>query len=169
MYKSANDTGYCQADYHRFGSLKNIKFTSVLDYGSGCCRLLEWLKKNEIECEYVPYDRRKDALSLCPCQTYTVLPQKTFDVVCLFGTYDHLNSRPIEQWKSTYLETIREAKCHSGKYLIFTGIKDTIPWYTDWGRFSKQELISFCEQLNLKILMIDEETEPTEYIFICEI
>jgi len=169
MYKSSRDTGYCPADYHRFNSLKHITFQTILDYGSGCCMLFEWLKRSGLKFEYVAYDRREDALSLCECPTYTNIPNMLFDVVCLFGTYDHVKSTPIEEWKNTYLETIRQAKEYSRKHLIFTGIKDTIPWYTDWGRFSKQELISFCEQLNLKILMIDEETEPTEYIFICEI
>lgn len=170
MYKSASDTGYSFDNYNRFKSLQHIKFQTILDYGSGCCRLHEWLNKEKIECEYFAHDIRKESLELCNCITYDVLPlTDKYDVVCLFATYDHVNSRPIDEWKKEYENTIRIAKAYSSKYLIFTGIKDTMTCHTDWGQFSKQELINIANKCSLSIIKIDEETEPTEYILICEI
>lgn len=126
IYKEGHSNGYGRETAEkRFEVLRGHKFSSVLDVGSGPCFLQKWLSLNRPEVEYSAVDIRPEALALCNCPTYEAIPlDKTYDLVCLFGTVTYNIDGDELKNKSILKTLLREAKQVCRSILIFTVFKE---------------------------------------------
>jgi hypothetical protein len=163
MYKSGSDSGYDFDDQRRFEVLKSLKFSSLLDVGSGPCLLKNWLQAHGKECVYEAVDIRKEALELCDCTSYTSIPKNKYDVVCLLGT---CGLRSERDGKKELLDLLINSKSICGKYLVFSVILNrNNPRIVS---YSSEELIELISKLDLTYkTLVDEKN--SECIVVCSI
>jgi len=181
VYTKPAENGYGKPlAYQRFEILKLFDFNSVLDVGSGACFLLDWLKENNIETDYlwlVPsyeaVDIRPQALALCNCQTYTQIPKnKVYDLVCLFGTVTYNLDYDNEKNKQTLVSLLQESIQASKKYLLFTVMKNEInhPVVIEANRFlyyTKQDVVNLLTDLKVaKYEIIENDNYDREEYFV---
>ncbi len=165
MYKSASDTGYDVDDTRRFDLLQYLNFDSILDVGSGPCLLKTWLTDHNKNCAYEAVDIREDSLALCSCPCYTSIPDKQYDVVCLFGTCGY--PLPEQDNKTIFYNLLKKSKEHCKKYLLFSVIfnvksKRVIS-------YSNQELLTLLSDLNITDYRTFLDEKNSECIVLCEI
>lgn len=170
-YPKAENTGYdLVLSNKRFSVLNQLKFESILDVGSGCCNLHEWLQQNNNNALYHAVDIRTDALALCNCQTFTQIPDNRYDLVCLYGTITYnINENPQEN-KKTLIDLLKRSKEVAYKYIVFTVIKkENLKGLSllQLVSYTKNEIQNIASTLGSYI--IDETTHPDEYIIICEV
>lgn len=165
MYKSASDTGYDIDDNRRFDLLQYLNFNSILDVGSGPCLLKTWLENKSISCQYEAVDIREDALALCSCSHYTYIPNKEYDVVCLFGTCGFASSE--YDAKKVFIDLLKQSKIVCKKYLIFSVILDVQSKRVV--SYNKDEILSILKELNLSKYRTFLDEKNSECITICEI
>jgi hypothetical protein len=170
-YPKAENTGYdLVLSNKRFSVLNQLKFKSILDVGSGCCNLHEWLQQNNNNALYHAVDIRTDALKLCKCQTYTQIPDNRYDLVCLYGTITYNINENAQENKKTLIDLLKRSKEVTNKYILFTVIKQE-----NIKGLSLLQLVSYTKNEIKEIAssvgscIIDETTHPDEYIVICEI
>lgn len=171
FYPTAESTGYSpELTEKRFSVLRQLSFESVLDVGSGKCNLHDWLKNNDIDVKYDAVDIREDALALCNCQTYTTIPNKTYDLVCLFGTVTFNIDENKQKNKNILLSLLQQSSSVATKYLVVTVMKQEILKglaSINMIGYTKEEIQSIGKQFgSYKIL---DDVDPSEYILICEI
>jgi hypothetical protein len=174
FYPKGNSNGYGIVNaYRRFSVLHEIpNFKSVLDVGSGPCLLKTWLKNENILCEYEAVDIRNEALELCDCNKYSFIPEKTYDLICLFGTVTYNINHNIEENKNILKELLLKARQSCNKYLVITvfdidfHIKRDIFVY-----YSIAELSELLIECGFKIIDIKQNShyDPYELIAICEV
>jgi hypothetical protein len=165
MYKSASDTGYDVDDTRRFDLLQYLNFDSILDVGSGPCLLKTWLTDHNKSCVYEAVDIREDSLALCFCPCYTSIPDKHYDVVCLFGTCGYPS--PEQDNKEIFQNLLLKGKQQSTKYLIFSVILNV-----DSKRvvsYEPQELLTLISTLNVSKYRTFLDEKNSECIVLCEI
>ena len=91
--------------------LKDLKFTNVLDVGSGACFLKTWLQKSDISANYEAVDIRPEALALCDCTTYSATPRTgAYDLICLLGTVTYNLNDDVLKNKKTLKTLLKAAK-----------------------------------------------------------
>ena len=166
-YSGATCAGYGELNSARFRSIANLDFTSVLDVGSGPCRLLSWLEASGRPHQYEAMDIREDALIHCRCKTHRTLPKdKTYDLVCLFGTCGFVGDKTEQYQKSLFASLLWECIPLSKKYLVFSGIRDTVncPYLV---RYTEDEFMELVGSLPVNFT-IDTRSDPAEWIAICE-
>lgn len=172
FYPKPESTGYSEElSDKRFSVLKNLKFKSILDVGSGCCNLNKWLFKNRIECKYDAVDIREDALALCDCDKYLKIPKrKKYDTVCLFGTVTYNIDQDIAKNKNILDNLLDEAFISARKYMVFSVLKDEKLFGLSKLQlvgYEKREIESIASRYgNFKI---DEAKDENEYIAIIEV
>lgn len=172
VYKKPYDNGYGKSfAYQRFNFLKSLCFNSVLDVGSGPCFLHDWLKQNKPETNYEAVDIRPETLELCKCQTYSEIPKnKTYDLVCLFGTVSYNFDYDNETNKEILISLLRDSISVSNRYVLFTvlkkeGNKENIIKANRYVYYSKEEiseLLSFLDIQNTHIIS-DELYDSNEW------
>lgn len=166
FYRDSTDNGYGGQPPVRFSVLRGLSVESILDVGSGPCSLLKWLKCEGYTGEYEAVDIRKDALKLCSCVTYTSIPQKTYDLVCLFGTKGFNVGEDKEVNKQEFELLLKQSDSIAQKYLVFSVIKKE----NDSNRivgYSVDEVLKICKTLESNIISIFSDSELTEHIFVC--
>jgi hypothetical protein len=167
FYRDSTDNGYGGQPPVRFSVLRELMVESILDIGSGPCSLLEWLTCEGYTGDYEAVDIREDALKLCPCNTYTSIPNKTYDLVCLFGTKGFNVGGNKEANRKEFELLLRQSDSLAEKYLVFSVIKKE----NDSSRivgYSVDEVLKICETLESRVISISSNLEPTEHIFVCE-
>jgi hypothetical protein len=164
MYKSAKDSGYDFDDERRFDVLRTLKFSSLLDVGSGPCLLKSWLQKQGKDCSYEAVDIREDTLELCDCPKYNRIPNKKYDVVCLFGTCGY---KTEQNDKELLFGLLEQSKSQCNKYLIFSVIINR--QYKEIVSYSTEELIELLENLKVNNYRTLVDTINSECIVFCEI
>jgi hypothetical protein len=148
LYKTAKDVGYSSGDIKRFSVLNCLKFSSVLDVGSGPCLLQNILPK----VKYEAVDIREDSLKYCNCKTYTAIPNNNYDLICLFGTLTDKHTS-----KENYFNLLCSCKERCNKYLVFSIIHVAQP---TWLWYTKDELQEIINQLQFKTyFLVEDETE----------
>lgn len=165
-YNGPSCAGYCESNTRRFDSLRGLQFSSLLDVGSGPCRLHTWLQVNGMDCHYEAVDIRADALSLCSCKTYAEIPADgKYDAVCLFGTCGFTNDQTQEFQKSLLVSLIYKSLPLTVKYLVFSGIRDSVndPHLV---KYSEREFIQTVESVCANYT-IDARSDPSEWIAVC--
>jgi hypothetical protein len=168
MYKSSLDVGYDPGDSARFEILKSISFSSVLDVGSGPCRLHPWLISNGIVADYEAMDIRSEALSHCKCKTYDSLPvDKRYDLVVLFGVADYGTPDIILEKKKNFHNLVMLASKLTSNMLIFSVVKDVYK-SSQLVTFSNEEVNSLAKLIS-KNYTIYESADATEYVVKVEI
>jgi hypothetical protein len=165
MYKSASDTGYDVDDTRRFDLLQYLNFDSILDVGSGPCLLKTWLTNHNKSCVYEAVDIREESLALCSCPSYTSIPDKQYDVVCLFGTCGYI-SPEIDNKKVLYSLLTKSIK-QSKKYLIFSVIINVTSQRVI--SFTADEIIKFLNDLGITKYKTFIHEKNSECIIFCEI
>ena len=164
-YKSASDAGYAFDDDRRFDLLKYLNFNSILDVGSGPCLLKTWLENKNITCQYEAVDIREDALALCSCPCYTSIPDKQYDVVCLFGTCGY--PTPESDSKQILFELIQQSKKQTKKYLIFSVILNVNLKHVV--SYSAEEILILLKNLGITNYKTFLDEQNSECIVLCEI
>jgi len=161
-YKDGLDSGYNFDDFKRFECLRELRFQSVLDVGSGPCQLKKWLDGVGVECTHEAFDIRSDALENCDCVKHLQLPSGSYDPVCLFGTCG-LRSREDNQ-KDIFRNLIRECLAITSGHLVFSVIMNVnFPRVVS---YSEGELTSLLEELNIKDAVCLRDIPNKEYTFI---
>jgi hypothetical protein len=158
MYRNAKDVGYCPRNLSRFSVLNDLKFSSVLDVGSGPCILKDVLR----DVIYEAMDIRKESLALCNCKTYTSIPDgNKYDLVCFFGVFTHGD-------KQQHRELLEKGVRCSNKYVVFSTIK---PFSISGNilTYDENEVLQMISLIKPTGYTIDTTTEPTETIVVCEI
>lgn len=178
-YSTSTDNGYGkQLAEQRFKILKQLKpFTSVLDVGSGSCLLQKWLNNNiQHKVDYEAVDIREDALALCDCVKYTIIPvNKNYDISCLFGTITYNIDLDATKNKQILINLLLQCK-NISKQIIFTVLKETTEFKilkykrNKFVYFSKEEIKNMLEKLEINLVaIIETDLDPDEYFVICEI
>ena len=126
FYPKPESTGYFEAlTQARFSVLKDLQFKSVLDVGSGCCRLLSWLRESEFTGKYEAVDIREDALALCDCKTHTSIPKRNkYDLVVFFGTVTYNIGENHKANKEVLSQLLAQAAKSAKKHIVFTVIRE---------------------------------------------
>lgn len=168
MYKNSLDSGYDAKDNKRFEVLKSISFSSILDVGSGPCRLNDWLVSIGYDGIYEAMDIRTEVLEHCKCKTYNkITGRKKYDLVCLFGVSDYCKNDEKykkEEFKNLLIDSAKKSR----KFVVFSLVKDSIK-ANNLVRYSIEEIKDLSILSNLEIFDIDSESEPTEYVVKCNI
>jgi hypothetical protein len=151
-YKNAKDVGYCKLDKSRFECLKYLDFYSVLDVGSGPCVLQSLL----INKSYEAFDIREESLQFCDCVKHKTIPNKNYDLVCLFGTMTNINIK-----KTEYTKLLLDCSRIARKYIVYSLI--TIP-QNSWLWYSEKEILDTIDLLKYKESKII--TQKTEVIIV---
>ena len=170
-YEGASCAGYSKGNTRRFESLRGLTFSSLLDVGSGPCRLHDWLRANGMDCHYEAVDIRTDSLALCDCPTHTGVPApthgRTFDVSCLFGTCGFLNDRSPDHQKETLVSLIRQCIPITRKHIVFSGIRDSTR-DSNLVLYSQNEFEETVSSL-FPNYRLDCISDPWEWIAICSL
>ena len=171
FYPTADSTGYNDWQYqNRFGILNALEFSSVLDVGSGPCNLAKWLDKNKPGVAYEAVDIRDDALALCSCTTHKRIPNKKFDLVCLYGTVTYNIDSDKAHNKKLLFDLLQACKKNAKKWLVFTVMKEEgligfrklhLVGYT---RSQVEQLVS---SVGLTIETVHSQVDLGEYIVVC--
>ena len=165
------ESGYSDEQYQRrFGILTSLEFSSVLDVGSGPCNLAKWLDKNKPGVAYEAVDIRDDALALCSCTTHKRIPNKKFDLVCLYGTVTYNIDSDKAHNKKLLFDLLQACKKNAKKWLVFTVMKEEgliglrklqLVGYT---RSQVEQLVS---SVGLTIETVHSQVDLGEYIVVC--
>ena len=173
FYPTADSTGYNDWQYqNRFGILNALDFSSVLDVGSGPCNLAKWLDKNKSGVEYEAVDIRDDALALCSCTTHKRIPNKKFDLVCLFGTVTYNIDDDKAKNKQLLFDLLQACKNISKKWIVFTVMKEEgligleKLRFVEYTRLQVEELVL---SIGLTIETVHSEVDLGEYIVVCDV
>lgn len=165
-YSSPDDAGYTPNDTIRYENLKWFSFNSVLDVGSGPCRLKQWLDQNGIFCEYEAVDIREDTLRLCQCKTYTTIPtHRKYDMVCLFGTVGLIGNNTIENQKSIMRSLLHQSAAVAEKYIVFSTIKKCTG-SAHHVLYTREETEDLAKEICTHYTIL-ENAEPTERYVRC--
>jgi hypothetical protein len=173
FYPRPDSTGYNEEQYkHRFGILRSLEFSSVLDVGSGRCNLLKWLQQYKPEVTYEAMDIREDALALCPCKTHTKLPDQKFDLVCLYGTVTYNIDEDKGKNKRTLLDLLRGCKEIAQKHLVFTVMKEEGLMglaKLQFAGYTRAELDDLLSCVGLVSTAVHTEVDRGEYVVVCSV
>ena len=166
FYPKPWDTGYgSEVTEKRFSVLRQLDFSSVLDVGSGRCNLHQWLKDNGYEVKYDAVDIREDALLMCQCETFTEIPDREYDLVCLFGTVTFNIGEDSRANAHTLTRLLARAREVSTKHILFTVMKRE-----NLKGLAAFQLVGFTREETegmagaLGSFVIDDTTDPDEYI-----
>jgi hypothetical protein len=181
FYTSSYNNGYGrETAYKRFGILENLKFSSVLDVGSGPCFLYNWLINKNFSVIYEAVDIREECFQHCYCKTYTSVPtENKYDLVCLFGTVTYNIDNNELQNKLQLKQLLFDCKKICNSILLFTVFnkelkeqrkqQPQIPNALVY--FSKEEITSMLHELsifNFEIIQNDK-LDKLEYFVICRL
>ena len=179
-YPKADSNGYGRilAEKRFSAILQDLKFTSVLDVGSGPCFLKTWLQEADISANYEAVDIRPEALALCDCTTHYVIPPTgQYDLICLFGTVTYNLDDDVLKNKQTLNTLLTEAKKVGTGYILFTVFSDTVqvnlgPDDVDkFVYFSKDEITDLLQKVGLTLVYLKElpEIDLNEYFVLCSV
>ena len=180
IYRHPKFNGYGkESAYRRFSILKDLKFESILDVGSGPCFLQTWLTENKIKTHYEAVDVREDCFQFCNCPTHTTIPTNSiFDVVCLFGTVTYNIDNDESNNKELLKKLLSQSKKVARSFVLFTVFKESlrekhknINPKNFFVYFSKEEIESILKELNISNFDIIEnnELDEQEYFVLCKI
>ena len=156
--------------------LKDLKFTNVLDVGSGACFLKTWLQKSDISANYEAVDIRPEALALCDCTTYSATPRKgAYDLICLIGTVTYNLDNDVLKNKQILKTLLKAAKKVGTGHILFTVFKDSVAATLSpndankFVYFSKEELTALVKKVGLNLVYLKEipSLDPNEYFVLC--
>lgn len=177
FYPTAEFSGYeRRSDEARFGILRSIAelgSSTLIDIGSGPCRLFDWLRRNGYQTDYEAVDIREDSLRVCACapeRVHTRTPATQKDIVCLFTTVSANIGSDQKRNRDMLVSFIHEAKSFDPKYIVLSVIRKEGVSGSDlvqmvcYDRQQVEELVHF---LNPKTFRIDETSYPSEYIVLC--
>ena len=177
-YPAGNSNGYGRilAEKRFSAILQDLKFTSVLDVGSGACFLKAWLQEVGISANYEAVDIRPEALALCGCTTYSAIPLTgAYDLICLFGTVTYNLDGDVLKNKQTLNTLLTEAKKVGTGHILFTVFKDSVAATLSpndankFVYFSKEELTALVKRVGLTLVYLKEipALDPNEYFVLC--
>jgi hypothetical protein len=128
IYRHPKYNGYGkESAYRRFSILKDLKFESILDVGSGPCFLQSWLIENKIKSHYEAVDIREDCFQFCNCPTHTTIPLNLkFNLVCLFGTVTYNIDNDESKNKELLKKLLSQSKQVARSFLLFTVFKESL-------------------------------------------
>jgi hypothetical protein len=177
FYPTAEFSGYeRRSDEDRFGVLRSIAelgSSTLIDIGSGPCRLFDWLRWNGYQTDYEAVDIREDSLRVCACapeRVYTRTPATQKDIVCLFATVSMNIDSDQRRNRNVLIELLNQAKDMNPKHIILSVIRKeeakglNLIQLVCYDRHQVEELIHF---LNPRTFRIDETSYPSEYIVLC--
>lgn len=177
FYPTADSSGYDRtSDEARFGILRKIAdldSSTLIDIGSGPCRLLDWLRHNGYRTDYEAVDIREDSLRVCACapeRVYTRVPASPKDIVCMFATISMNIGSDQKGNRETLIRLLAEAKSLGPKHIVLSVIKKEEARGLNriqlvcYDRQQIEELVHF---LNPKTFSIDETSYPSEYAVLC--
>lgn len=172
FYPKPESTGYFEAlTQARFSVLKDLEFKSVLDVGSGCCRLLSWLRDSEFTGKYEAVDIREDALALCDCKTHTSIPKRNkYDLVVLFGTVTYNIGENHKANKEVLSQLLAQAAKSAKKHIVFTVIReDRLQGLSKLQMvgYSREEVEDLASALGT--FKIIENVDPDEYVVVVDL
>ena len=173
FYPTAESTGYSDEQYQRrFGILTSLEFSSVLDVGSGPCNLAKWLDKNKPGVAYEAVDIRDDALALCSCTTHKRIPNKKFDLVCLYGTVTYNIDDDKAKNKQLLFDLLQACKNIVKKWIVFTVIKEEgligLPKLQLVG-YTRSQVEQLVSSVGLTIETVHAQVDLGEYIVVCDV
>jgi hypothetical protein len=180
IYRHPKYNGYGkESAYRRFSILKDLKFESILDVGSGPCFLQSWLIENKIETHYEAVDVREDCFPFCNCPTHTKIPQNVkFDAVCLFGTVTYNIDNDEPKNKELLKKLLYQSKQVAKSFLLFTVFKEplrkkhkNINPKNFFVYFSKNEIEGILKELSIPNFDIieNDDLDEQEYFVLCKI
>lgn len=179
-YPEADSNGYGRilAEKRFSAILKDLKFTNVLDVGSGACFLKTWLQEADISANYEAVDIRPEALALCDCTTHSVIPLTgEYDLICLFGTVTYNLDNNVLKNKQTLNTLLTEAKKVGTGNILFTVFSDTMLLNLSpddsnkFVYFSKDEITDLVQKVGLSLVYLKElpEIDLNEYFVLCSV
>ena len=177
-YPAANSNGYGRnlAEKRFSVLLKDLKFTNVLDVGSGACFLKTWLQGLDISANYEAVDIRPEALALCDCTTYSAIPPTgAYDLICLLGTVTYNIDSDVLKNKQTLKTLLTAAKKVGTEHILFTVFKDSVAATLSpndankFVYFSKDEITALVKKVGLTLVYLKEipALDPNEYFVLC--
>jgi hypothetical protein len=173
FYPTAESTGYNDWQYgNRFGILNALDFSSVLDVGSGPCNLAKWLDKNKLGVAYEAVDIRDDALALCSCTTHKRIPNKNFDLVCLYGTVAYNIDNDKAHNKKLLFDLLTDCKKIAKKWLVFTVMKEEGLMGLQKLRlvgYTRSQVEQLVFSIGLTIETVHSQVDLGEYIVVCNV
>ena len=173
FYPTADSTGYNDWQYqNRFGILNALEFSSVLDVGSGACNLAKWLDKNKPGVAYEAVDIRDDALALCSCTTHNRIPNKKFDLVCLYGTVTYNIDGDKAHNRQLLFDLLTDCRKIAKKWIVFSVMKEEVSIgleklrFVEYTRLQVEQLVF---SIGLTIETVHSEVDLGEYIVVCNV
>lgn len=171
-FRDSTDNGYCpEYDEIRFSHLSQLSFNSVLDIGSGPCKLLTWLDDPTVV--YKAVDIRTEVQQHCDCPFYSDISQVDgkYDLVALLGTVTFCLLDDKDEYKQTLSYLLGMAKALSNRYIVFTVMKENTGFdEVDVVVFSQQEIATILAGLQITNYTISAiSPNDVQYMVICDL